>query len=114
MRMTKRQRVYNKYSGHCAYCGKEIKIEDMQIDHIVPQKQHGSDDIENLNPSCRLCNHYKRAKNIEQYRKYISTLIERVKKIYIVRVALKYDILKSFDWSGKFYFETQGVKNEYI
>ena len=52
-----RQKVYEKYNGHCAYCGKAIAIRDMQVDHILPKRNGGTDDIDNLNPSCRLCNH---------------------------------------------------------
>ena len=31
-----RQQVYDKYHGHCAYCGREITMKEMQVDHIVP------------------------------------------------------------------------------
>lgn len=36
--LTKQERmeIYNKYGGHCAYCGKEIEYKDMQVDHIKP------------------------------------------------------------------------------
>ena len=36
--MTKklRIRVYEKYNGHCAYCGRAIQYKVMQVDHIVP------------------------------------------------------------------------------
>lgn len=30
-----RELVYQKYDGHCAYCGREIAMEDMQVDHII-------------------------------------------------------------------------------
>lgn len=30
--------VYEKYDGHCAYCGREIRYEDMQVDHFKPQR----------------------------------------------------------------------------
>ena len=32
-----RELVYKKYDGHCAYCGKEIEIKDMQVDHMYPK-----------------------------------------------------------------------------
>ena len=32
-----REEVYKKYDGHCAYCGKEIEIKEMQIDHMHPK-----------------------------------------------------------------------------
>ena len=31
-----RQKVYDKYDGHCAYCGRKIKMREMQVDHIIP------------------------------------------------------------------------------
>ena len=58
-----REIVYNKYNGHCAYCGCEIEMKDMQVDHIVPKYRNnemwhkgkiGTDEISNLNPSCRM------------------------------------------------------------
>lgn len=51
-----REMIYTKYNGHCAYCGMELEIKDMQVDHIIPQRLGGGDDTGNLNPSCRLCN----------------------------------------------------------
>nr|UVY57535.1 MAG: ICEA Protein [Bacteriophage sp.] len=34
----KREAVYAKYDGHCAYCGRAIDIKDMQVDHFKPQR----------------------------------------------------------------------------
>lgn len=39
-----REIVYNKYNGHCAYCGRKIDIKDMQIDHFVPILRGVSDE----------------------------------------------------------------------
>lgn len=76
-----RLRVYNKYEGHCAYCGKLIGYKDMQVDHLIPlrnwDKSKSDDelwDFENLMPSCRSCNHYKRANNLEAFREMIETI----------------------------------------
>ena len=30
-------KIYRKYQGHCAYCGKQMVYSEMQIDHIVPK-----------------------------------------------------------------------------
>ena len=105
MTKDKRLEVYNKYSGHCAYCGKSIKYEDMQIDHINPKRNGGADDIENLNPSCRTCNHYKRASSLGGFRIIIRTLHKRIQQNYICRVAENYGIIEVKPWDGKFYFE---------
>ena len=36
-----RKQVYERYNGHCAYCGCELDIKDMQVDHLdsVYQKE---------------------------------------------------------------------------
>lgn len=108
--MTKRERiretVHGKYRGHCAYCGNEITIKEMQIDHLFPKAGGGTDDINNLMPSCRTCNHYKRALDLETYREvWLGELHKRLAKIYIVKVALRYGIAEIKPFSGKFYFE---------
>lgn len=108
-----RQKVYDKYNGHCAYCGKPITIKDMQVDHILPKRNGGKDHIDNLNPSCRLCNHYKRAADIETLRKWLlDGLIERLMKIYIFRVALDYGMITINGWDKKFYYEKNGTDQE--
>ena len=105
MKQDDRSRVYNKYTGHCAYCGKIMEYKDMQVDHIQPKSFHGKAEFENYNPSCRLCNHYKRAMLLETFRLYMKTLHERVEKIYIVRVAIKHGMLELEPFDGEFYFE---------
>lgn len=112
-----RQTVYEKYDGHCAYCGKSIDIKDMQVDHIIPKRKHVSfylgyqadyvnvDDISNLNPSCRRCNHYKRTWDIEQYRGLIKKLANKVAGTYLGKVAHDYKVVTIQEWDGVFYFE---------
>lgn len=110
-----RAKIWAKYGGRCAYCGCEIPFKDMQIDHIKPKRNGGTDDIENLNPSCRLCNHYKRANTLEEFRSWqLGGLVERLRKIYIFRVAERYGMVNVKEFSNKFYFETiqKDVRNE--
>lgn len=38
---SKREEVYQKYNGHCAYCGREIAYKDMQVDHFLPLRAWG-------------------------------------------------------------------------
>jgi len=110
-----RQKVLNKYHGHCAYCGKPITLQSMQVDHIIPKArrhQHKEIDINNLsnlNPACRMCNHYKRALSLETFRRfYIGQLHKRLAKLYTVRVGIDYGIVKLIKWDGLFYFERIG------
>ncbi len=113
-----RIKIYEKYNSHCGYCGKLLKtVKDMQVDHIEPQwkvltaktkeewdKIHSFD---NLMPSCRRCNHYKRTDNLEQFRNKMKTLHERVCSHYIGKVALDYGIVSIKPFDGLFYFEKQ-------
>jgi len=66
-----RQQIYEKFGGRCAYCGCEITIKDMQADHVVPLHLGGADDISNLYPACRACNHYKSTFDVEKFRAVI-------------------------------------------
>lgn len=64
----KKLTVYEKYSGKCAYCGDNLSIENMHIDHIYPKALGGSNGINNLNASCIYCNTTKGNKTLEEYR----------------------------------------------
>lgn len=66
-----RQQIYDKFGGCCAYCGCEITIKEMQADHVVPLYLGGADDISNLYPACRACNHYKSTFDVEKFRAVI-------------------------------------------
>ena len=107
-----REQVYQKYNGHCAYCGCELKIKDMQVDHVLSvarakwiKDELDLNNIDNLMTSCRSCNYYKDTCSIETFRKNLSTLMERVRKQYIFRLAEKYGMVQEMNWDGKFYFE---------
>lgn len=104
-RKQKRVAVHEKYGGKCAYCGKIITYKDMQVDHVLPKYQDGTDDMDNLNPSCRRCNHYKRASSLEGFRDTMATLHKRIAEPYINKVALDYGIMTIKEWDCKFYFE---------
>lgn len=64
----KRLSIYNRYSGHCAYCGQHMKLKNMTVDHLMPQSKGGGNNIENLMPSCRECNAMKAADSLETFR----------------------------------------------
>lgn len=85
---SKREAVYRKYNGHCAYCGREIACKDMQVDHFHPLRawgieDAGTDDLDNLMPACRMCNHYKRANSLETFRR-----IARYRNVWLAPILL--------------------------
>ena len=122
LKKTTRIEVYNKLNGHCAYCGKVIKYGDMQVDHLTPKRSEhlyrsetsvkyyvlkgaSVDALENLMPSCRRCNHYKRSYSLEDFRRLMLTLHKRVESQYINKVAINYGIIEIEPFGGVFYFE---------
>lgn len=101
-----RQVVYDKFGGRCAYCGREIAYKDMQIDHIHPQYLGGCNDMENLYPSCRMCNFRKGTSSIENFRKEIEWQAEGVCKTFQGRMSLAYGLIERVNKPIVFYFET--------
>lgn len=77
-----------------------------------------SDD--NLMPTLKIVNHYKRAKDIDQFRGYMETFHQRLAKLpkkplvgksikrkkYMLAVAEAFGITPDKPWCGIFYFET--------
>lgn len=101
-----RKQVYEKYNGHCAYCGRPIAYKDMQVDHIKAKYVGGADELDNYNPACRMCNFYKGAMDIDHFRDQLKTVRERLHKVYIYRLSLAYGLIKEKDNDIEFYFET--------
>ncbi len=111
-----RQQVYEKYDGHCAYCGKEIGLSEMQVDHLIPQRpfvrEYSPEKVnafENLMPSCRRCNHYKRANPLELFRQYIEEIPRKLKENYIYKVGLDYGLVEEHTQKIVFYFERNHI-----
>lgn len=109
-----RERVHQKFGGHCAYCGTAIEYKQMQVDHYYPQckakfyARRSKIDVhaeENLMPTCRRCNHYKRARTPKQFKELMQTLHERIESIYIMKVAVDFGIATVKPFDGSFYFE---------
>lgn len=101
-----RQLVYNKCNGHCAYCGCELEYKDMQVDHVLAVGRRGSNNIDNLLPACRQCNYDKHKKTIEGFRRRISKeLYKSLERVFVYRLAKKYNLVKEEPRVVKFYFE---------
>lgn len=101
-----REKVYQKYGGHCAYCGAEIEYNDMQIDHLHSVRNYGeNNDFENLMPSCRQCNHYKSTLSLDRFRREVGKIGGRLNSVYIYRLAKAYGLVFENPKEIKFYFE---------
>ena len=124
MKTSIRNKVYEKYNGRCAYTGKLLDG-TWQVDHVTSRFEYsfhnksGVDNIDNLLPAMIIVNHYKRSKNLEQFRDYMFTFhtrlsklpkktgVERTKKRieYMNEIASLFDISIDKPFNGTFYFE---------
>ena len=110
-----REKIHLKYSGKCAYCGCEITVPKMQVDHIIPQREFSNriknkfripyflthltefdvNNEDNLNPACVVCNKWKSAHDLELFR---SELFEQIKRLNFYssnyRIAKRYGLLE--------------------
>ena len=133
MAFSKKQReeVYGKYNNKCAYCGCDITLKQMQVDHIIPRidfQQHINskinvphfllhltdndvNHIDNLNPACPVCNKWKSFHTLELFRSEISEQLNRLnERSANYRMAKRYNLLEETPREIVFYFE----KNNYI
>lgn len=111
-----RESVYQKYGGRCAYCGRKIAYKDMQVDHFRPirawnTENAGADNIANLMPSCRMCNHYKRANSLETFRRYIEEIPRKLRDNYIFKIGIAYGNIVENEKPIAFYFEKGGAED---
>ena len=107
MRKSLREAVINKFGFKCAYCGCEITLKTMQVDHIVPKISGGNDAIENLFPACRVCNNWKLFHDLEVFRRELSLQVERLNlRSSNYRIAKKYGLVTETGEPIKFYFES--------
>jgi 5-methylcytosine-specific restriction endonuclease McrA len=120
-----RAEIFKKYDGHCAYCGKELTQKGWQVDHLIPVQRERFGratefEVENFNnfmPSCRRCNHYKRAHSLETFRRYIEEIPEKLQDSnYIYKVGLDYGLIEEHPRKIVFYFEAWELehKDDYI
>lgn len=118
-----RKTVHQKYDGRCAYCGQEITLKQMQVDHVIPKRhyseqhgclivkakkftEYGLNDIRNLNPACRPCNNRKSACTLEEFREEISEQVRRLRRdSNQFRLAERFGLVEAIDKPVIFWFE---------
>jgi 5-methylcytosine-specific restriction endonuclease McrA len=115
-----RESVFKKCNGKCGYCGVEITLKQMQVDHIIPVLRgwkdseltkfnmvRGTDYFDNLLPTCRRCNKWKGSFSLDQFRKEIELQLERLKRDSPgYRLSLDYGLIIENKKSVNFFFET--------
>lgn len=106
------QRViaYRRYGGRCAYCGREISFDEMQVDHFVSHYRNGGrDETGNYMPSCADCNGLKSDYDIEEFRELIRRCAGARKGTRGYRIAMRYGVLSNPRKRIVFHFEKKGL-----
>ncbi len=57
--VTEKNRIYNKGKGRCAICGKFVPYDAFTVDHIIPLAKGGTNELNNLQCTCKTCNYIK-------------------------------------------------------
>lgn len=106
-----RLNVYAKYNGRCAYCGCNIELNEMQVDHHIPHMGEGGEDtLDNYYPACSICNRVKSNSTLAGFKKSIKHCgeIHRARKKPIMadsdKIAIKYGLTEE-DHDITFFFE---------
>jgi len=105
-----RKIIFEKYKGHCAYCGNPIDFNKFEVDHIEPLRRNdnygGSDTIENKNPACMPCNRSKSTFTIEGWRTQLHNKIVSLNRDSATyRVAKRFGLVKETGIKIEFHFE---------
>lgn len=134
--MTKvyRQFIFEKYDGHCAYCGcilekgwhvdhvepcRRITITEMVeqpkgvfprfkwVDKLVGYSNPDANHIDNYMPSCPSCNINKHSGTIEEFRQLIQGFKKHLNEINTqYKISKRYGLVIEVEKPVVFYFET--------
>jgi 5-methylcytosine-specific restriction endonuclease McrA len=105
----KREKVFFKYEGKCAYCGCKLDKLTFHVDHIVPMRGYGRNDFQNLNPSCSSCNISKSKKLIEDWRKSLEDRFDDALSFNTdLKMLVKFKLVVPIYKPIIFYFEQYG------
>lgn len=71
-----KRKIWERQNEKCAYCGTRRKLANMTVDHIIPFSKGGTDEIENLQCTCKLCNHMKADMMPSEFTAFVRYILE--------------------------------------
>jgi hypothetical protein len=73
---------------------------------MKPIYRGGADEIANMLPACRSCNHYKSTLGVDEFRSYLYGIPHRLMRDSIpYQVGVRFEIIKNIEENLVFYFE---------
>lgn len=104
-----KRKVFEKYSGRCSYCGNQITIDNMTVDHFTPKSKGGSLSIANCLPSCKRCNEIKANGTIDEMRSKIEESLKSIRKNREYQTLKKYGLIETNQEPIVFFFEKESL-----
>lgn len=124
--MTKKERqaIFDKFGGHCAYCGCPLQ-KGWHADHVKPIRRRLTYDhskqkavyngdcryprrncADNYFPACASCNINKHSMSVEDFRKLVGGFIKSLNRDSTqYRIAKRYGLLQEVEKPVVFFFE---------
>lgn len=101
-----RKKLWEQLNGKCGYCSCDITLQEMQADHVVALSRGGTDDISNMLPACRSCNHRKGTSTLESFRRQVENFPNVLARDSVTyRNAVRFGLVIPNRKPVKFYFE---------
>lgn len=98
---TTRFHIFKRDNFRCQYCGKSSDETILEVDHLVPRSEGGTNDEDNLITSCRLCNKQKLnheiVENIYTNPKTLDKKVIREGKKERVNISIDQNLKAAFD-----------------
>lgn len=76
-----KQRLYKIQDGKCAYCGQHRNHKYMTLDHIIPLSKGGTDNLDNLQCTCKKCNSFKGDMLPHEFTKFVRCILKNSVRI---------------------------------
>jgi len=64
-----REKIFKRDNYTCHWCGKKFPISQLEVDHLIPLVENGSNKEDNLVTSCRTCNRQRGIKKLNEMQK---------------------------------------------
>lgn len=109
----KRELIFNKYGGRCAYCGDKLKY-GWHVDELLPVRRNWDGTcehperfhIDNQMPACPSCNINKHSMNLEDFRKLIEGFRKHLNEFSTqYKISKRYGLVVEVLAPVEFYFE---------
>jgi 5-methylcytosine-specific restriction endonuclease McrA len=104
-----RKEVWFKYNGRCAYCGKSVPFDEMEIDHMYPISMGGEDSYKNYMPACHDCNCFKSAMTVEGFRDRLMAIQSQMNKNPLYRLGVAHGLIENKPNHVTFFFERNKI-----